>query len=285
MGQAYWKLKPGVPESRHVMVGRALVDTSRRTVPIRLLNGTSNPVTLYKGTHVGIVSPIANVVEVDEVENNYTSGLPAEMEDLLHRSGEGVPDCERIRLRQFLQEIFVTTDHGSLRWLYNFKSPEGQVARWLEVLGTYDFQIETRPGRVHANADALSRSDPPCIGVPANPPIETPGLCNIVTADSNWVESCTKEQLRGYQLKDSNIGPVLNWKESGSRPPWEQISGLDRAAKAYWGQWDLLSIKDGVLYRRWVSNTGAHDRDVIVMPQVLREDVLYELHILQPGVT
>lgn len=103
-GPGLLETKPGVPESRHVMVGLALVDTSRRTVPIRLLNGTSNPVTLYKGTHVGIVSPIANVVEVDEVENNYTSGLPAEMEDLLHRSGEGVPDCERIRLRQFLQD-------------------------------------------------------------------------------------------------------------------------------------------------------------------------------------
>ena len=25
------------------------------------------------------------------------------------------------------------TDHASLRWLMNFKNPEGQVARWLEV--------------------------------------------------------------------------------------------------------------------------------------------------------
>lgn len=86
------------------------------------------------------------------------------------------------------RKFLLRTDHGSLRWLYNFKSPEGQVARWLEVLGTYDFQIETRPGRVHANADALSRSDPPMVhsgALPANPPKETPGLCNIVTADSN----------------------------------------------------------------------------------------------------
>lgn len=58
--------------------------------------------------------------------------------------------------RQFL----VRSDHGSLRWLMNFKNPEGQLARWLEMLNTYDFTIEHRAGRVHSNADALSRR--PC---------------------------------------------------------------------------------------------------------------------------
>ena len=55
----------------------------------------------------------------------------------------------------------VRTDHGSLRWLYNFKEPEGQVARWIERLNTFDFEIEHRPGRKHENADALSRH--PCV--------------------------------------------------------------------------------------------------------------------------
>ena len=55
----------------------------------------------------------------------------------------------------------VHTDHGSLRWLYNFKEPEGQVARWIERLNTFDFEIEHRPGRKHENADALSRH--PCV--------------------------------------------------------------------------------------------------------------------------
>ena len=55
------------------------------------------------------------------------------------------------------RKFLLRTDHGSLRWLFNFKSPEGQVARWLEVLGTFDFNIEHRPGPKHGNADALSR--------------------------------------------------------------------------------------------------------------------------------
>ena len=39
-----------------------------------------------------------------------------------------------------------------------FKEPEGQIARWLQILSEYDFQVEHRPGKQHLNADALSRS-------------------------------------------------------------------------------------------------------------------------------
>ena len=45
----------------------------------------------------------------------------------------------------------VRTDHSSLRWLLNFREVEGQMARWLEQLGRFDFEIEHRPGRQHGN--------------------------------------------------------------------------------------------------------------------------------------
>ena len=35
-------------------------------------------------------------------------------------------------------------DHAALQWIRNFKEPEGQVARWLEILGTYDSKIQHR---------------------------------------------------------------------------------------------------------------------------------------------
>ena len=43
-------------------------------------------------------------------------------------------------------------------WLRSFKEPKGQVARWIKRLAEFDFTIEHRPGRLHGNADALSRS-------------------------------------------------------------------------------------------------------------------------------
>ena len=57
--------------------------------------------------------------------------------------------------------FLLRTDHGSLMWLQNFKEPEGQLARWLEKLQEFDFEIVHRRGRKHTNADALSRL--PCV--------------------------------------------------------------------------------------------------------------------------
>ena len=51
----------------------------------------------------------------------------------------------------------VRSDYSSLKWIKNFKNPEGMIARWLSVLSTYDFTIEYRRGPFHTNADALSR--------------------------------------------------------------------------------------------------------------------------------
>ena len=58
----------------------------------------------------------------------------------------------------FGQKFTVRTDHGSLQWLMRFKNCEGQIARWIETLST--FTVVHRAGRVHNNADSLSRR--PC---------------------------------------------------------------------------------------------------------------------------
>ena len=48
----------------------------------------------------------------------------------------------------------------SLQLLRSFHEPEGQVARWLETLSEYYFDVVHRPGKRHTNADSLSRM--PC---------------------------------------------------------------------------------------------------------------------------
>ena len=53
--------------------------------------------------------------------------------------------------------IILRTDHHSLKWLKTFKRPEGILARWIETLAEFSYVIEHRPGRVHCNADGVSR--------------------------------------------------------------------------------------------------------------------------------
>lgn len=59
------------------------------------------------------------------------------------------------------RNVIIRSDHSSLKWLLNFKNVEGQLARWLTFLSAYDFTIQHRAGRLHSNADALSRR--PCL--------------------------------------------------------------------------------------------------------------------------
>ena len=53
----------------------------------------------------------------------------------------------------------IRTDHAALKWLLNFRYPEGQVARWFQQLQEYDFKIQHRPGKSHSNADTCR----PCL--------------------------------------------------------------------------------------------------------------------------
>ena len=59
------------------------------------------------------------------------------------------------------KQFVARMDHRPLLWIKTFKEPQGLVARSIQVLEEYDFQIVYRPGPSHNNADALSRIPQP----------------------------------------------------------------------------------------------------------------------------
>ena len=67
-----------------------------------------------------------------------------------------------VQFRHYLlgRKFKLRTDHGALIWLFNFKQPEGQVARWLEQVSEFHFDIIHRPGILHSNSGGMSRR--PC---------------------------------------------------------------------------------------------------------------------------
>ena len=52
----------------------------------------------------------------------------------------------------------------------------------------------------------------------------------------------------------------------------------NKPVKTYWSQWDRLSLRNGVLCRRWESEAGDEVRWQFVIPSNLRNDILHELH-------
>ena len=96
------------------------------------------------------------------------------------------------------RHFVVRTDHSSLQWLYNFKEPEGQTARWLESLQEFDFEVIHRSGRNHSNADALSRC-----GTTGENEVKRYKV-NAATVSKDPLDSVNMHQL---QEKDEVIGP------------------------------------------------------------------------------
>ena len=89
----------------------------------------------------------------------------------------------------------------------------------------------------------------------------------------------TADELQDFQKKDTHISPVWKYRDaSDTCPIWTEISHLSPASKSYFTQWKRLELVDGVLTRRFVSRDGKRSWRQILLPSILRKDVLRELH-------
>ena len=177
------------------------------------------------------------------------------------------------------RKFLLRTDHGSLTWLRNFKEPEGQLARWLEKLQELHFDIEHRPGKKHANADALSWI--PCrqCGMEGHDLSSQPAA--VATALLQSTTAKDQRRVRDAQLADQMLKPILEGKESGRKPTLGELRSNSRAARRLLQLWDQLTVVSGVLCRRFESVEGPSSRlatTQIIIPEALREEVLVDLH-------
>ncbi|GFW94963.1 hypothetical protein TNCV_1464611 [Trichonephila clavipes] len=145
------------------------------------------------------------------------------------------------------QKFLLRTDHASLTWLMNFKNTEGQVARWIQRLNEYYFDIRHRKGSSHGNADALSRR--PC---PENcrhcSRVETKydyAIRQITTSTATPPDPWSDEKVREDQMADPDIKPLIEFMESSSnKPSWQDISAYSPTTKQYWALWNSLTSQE-----------------------------------------
>ena len=162
------------------------------------------------------------------------------------------------------------TGHSSLLWLRRFKEPEGQLAHWLEQLEEYHFDIVHRQGKLHNNADALSRlpytdgeSD-----ICSNSGVST-------VANTSLLPVYSPQDIRTKQLRDNLVGPFLRAKEIGDQPPSMQSGPKWRKMVQLWNQ---LFVKNGTLYRLFSVSEGSSSMVQLVVPDSLKEEILYGVH-------
>ena len=177
----------------------------------------------------------------------------------------------------FVKQFIVRTDHGSLMWLLNFKNPEGQMARWLQVLNSYDMTIVHRPGRQHRNADALSRI--PCRQCGFDPNWEN--IENLAQHARNIQERETQEvdekevSIIEKQKSDKDLTLIRKWVEKREKPELKEFTGESITVKSMWAQFDQLTIIDDVLVRRL---EGLNTKLQVIVPMTERRTILSHYH-------
>ena len=85
---------------------------------------------------------------------------------------------------------------------------------------------------------------------------------------ASGVSGYSHEDLRRLQQEDAEIGPVIIWKEDNTeRPALDTVVVHSPATRCLWLCWDMLHIRDGVLYKLSKGNFR------LVTPRSLRKEV------------
>ena len=169
------------------------------------------------------------------------------------------------------------TDHNSLRWLHNFKEPEGQVARWLELLSEFDYRVIHRPGAQHLNADSLSRKPCSQCGMFSETNQDQDQICQV--AANSIFPVWTSDEIKEMQCADSNLQQVTQWVESDSFPVAFPKQATPQV-QALWNQRKQLILENGTLYRKFkdILGGGLHPKLQLVLPTTFVPEVLTSLH-------
>jgi transposase InsO family protein len=89
----------------------------------------------------------------------------------------------------------------------------------------------------------------------------------------------TWEDLIEAQKNDKEIGPIVAcFNEKDEQPPWDRVALCPTETKTLWHMWVRLSMRDGVLRRRFEDLDGHHNSWQIVMPKIYRFEFMKLAH-------
>ncbi|KAL1263544.1 hypothetical protein QQF64_006283 [Cirrhinus molitorella] len=193
--------------------------------------------------------------------------------------------------REYLlgHKCIVFTDNNPLSHLGSAKLGATEQ-RWAAQLAGFDFEIRYRPGKSNGNADALSRQPPvdsvevgqllPATVVPASvqQAVEREPVYQVTQAVLQVFPSHSAADLKGLQEADPDIGRVLLFWRRKSFPSFEERRLLAKSSLTVLRQWDRLVEREGVLHRRIFCPDGREEIFQVLLPAVLRKDILRWLH-------
>ena len=151
-------------------------------------------------------------------------------------------------------EFLVISDHRPLQWLENLKDENGRLGRWAIQLTNMKYKIKYKPGRVHQNADCLSR-------------IQMAYIKHDFNSELSIIKSQSEDSLC-QAINDYLTNGNLSTENQTNQPNWVK-------------EIQLFNNTDGLLTREHRPTTQKRRnelRTLVVLPLVLRPIILLEYH-------
>ena len=177
----------------------------------------------------GVEKPIAYFSRVlNSTQRNY---CPTQRELLAV-----ITSLQHFRHYLLGNKVILRTDHHSLKWLRTFKRPEGILARCIETLAEFDFEIEHRAGRLHSNADAISRQNcKQCWGKIASDIDECERADQLVEPLSLHTIQLRSEfsydAIAELQAEDTEIGNAYEVRSESLDPSTDEFRALPQESR------------------------------------------------------
>ena len=153
------------------------------------------------------------------------------------------------------------------------------MARWLEGMAEFNYEVVHRPGKQHCNAVALSRGQCRQCGLDFSCTDFEEVDEVMMAAEVSILPVWPNQDIRNLQEADANLRAVMEWVESGITPQ-QCPPNSTWQLKSLWTQRGNLLVKDGILYRQWedIQGGGKNKRLQLILPAALVPEVLGSLH-------
>ncbi|RWS26144.1 pol polyprotein-like protein [Leptotrombidium deliense] len=164
----------------------------------------------------------------------------------------------KIRQYTFGKHTIITTDSHSLCWLLTVKDANGRLVRWSLKLQPYSFEIRYKAGRLHTDADCISRHVP----VPVddeNDNIDLP--FNLLQTEYTVADIKESQEGDEFCIKMVKI-----------------LKGENASKRVQRRQQTKYEVKDGVLYK--ITYVNKKVRSLLVVPKAMQEYVIMSCHDL-----